>query len=263
MPPGPQDIRLQDIVGDGIWVALYDHYDQYWGPINELSDEYLAAFESCPDVREELSRLSAEPPAGQDFYSDAHCDTVDGLAKRIDDASVAGWLDARPPLESRYALRRAEVVEHIIDTARARFRFLRGGIVIHRITPFETFEWISAAISTGVVGNLGYDILKKGWGATWRAILRGSIRRSSAVADQVDSDEALQYLVKVAVREQCRRLNFPVPDVSAMQIIEWTPSAQTVTAVIRSASPELRATVEIPYSGIEDRGVRVSLFRTA
>jgi hypothetical protein len=233
---------------------LWDLYRIYWDPIDNLADQYLAFLESKPRIIKGLESL-----AGMNRDDDKFFELIDELAS-VEESHVDQWLDAEVQLEDRHQARRNLVVGHI--AIRVSDRFVEKYANLHTAhSAFEAFEWVGVTIAGGVLGNLSYDLLKKGWGTSWRSIIRRLNRRP--VPSGVDPDEALVYLVKIAIREQCRRVQFPVPDVAALNITGWRPGAQSVVADVSSSSPELQAIVEVPYFGLDAHGVRVSVSRAS
>ena len=81
------------------------------------------------------------------------------------------------------------------------------------------------------------------------------------VDPEVHPEEALEYLVKLAIVERCRELGFPVPSMDNLELQAWESGASTRIATVKSTRPDMRAIVEIPVSGIEREGVRVVVSR--
>lgn len=133
---------------------------------------------------------------------------------------------------------------------------LKSGRELHSLD--DIIEWISVAAASGVVGNIAYDVLRQ---SLRSGGVRRIVRRRRHPGREVGQDDALNYLVKLAIREQCRPHGFPIPLFSDLVIRDWNPGAETAIAIVASDHHQIRAVVEIPYRDIEDYGLRVIIHR--
>jgi len=115
--------------------------------------------------------------------------------------------------------------------------------------PPETFQWIVDSIAGGIVGNLSYDILKR---------LMKTARRQLRKTSDRTSDE-LEDIAKIAVREQCARGEFPIPDLDELSTMSWESRRKSLIANLHSRKSQITARVEIPREELDRYGVRVNV----
>lgn len=190
-------------------------------------------------------------------------------------AHVNKWIDDKSDIGSEYLVQRQHVAWQIACRVEPKWRtlFFAVGNVVHKTkcaleghlksgrelhSLDDIIEWISVAAASGVVGNIAYDVLRQ---SLRSGGVRRIVRRRRHPGREVGQDDALNYLVKLAIREQCRRHGFPIPLFSDLVIRDWNPGAETAIAIVASDHHQIRAVVEIPYRDIEDYGLRVIIHR--
>jgi hypothetical protein len=240
------DFSMKDLEED-IQERLWSLYEDYWNPVAEWADGIQRELERDSDL---ISKIQSPDLDYQELVV-----TNFKRLGQIDPQIVDQWLDQYVVLPPKYAARRRLIVTHLSIVVHDSLLKQHGGITTSRYFAAAAFEWVGVAMASGVAGNVAYAVL----GRLWRRGGRILRRNRNEVEDRVSPDQAISYLVKLAVREQCQRHLLPVPVFSDLQIRQWESHAQTAVATIVADTPRMVATVEVPYSDIEQLGVRVTI----
>lgn len=257
----PQDFELEDLeweISDG----LYRRESVFWEPLIEVTSSYVSNFEIRESVEDSLLAVWDESKGNVEAYRDSREEFISRLAGIITETDVSRRIQPQlARLGPRYEFHQDYINKKIVEKAREEFELRREGFRGHIAGRWaaDAAEWIGLAVSSGIAGNLAYDVLKGGWITTRSGRLRNLFRRRREGLREVDPNEALEYLVKIAVRERCRRLDFPVPAIEELTFASWDSGPESVVASVVTISSRISATVEVPYSGMETRGLLVSV----
>jgi hypothetical protein len=116
-------------------------------------------------------------------------------------------------------------------------------------------QWAGAAVSSGVLGNIAYDLLKD-------AIRR--IRRQdqhTGSASRLNAREMVDSLAVAAVRARCAELGWAVPSDRSFAVTSCRDVNSGCLIELRGTDDELRATVLVPWEGLPTKGVEVVVVR--
>lgn len=117
----------------------------------------------------------------------------------------------------------------------------------------EASAWTLDAIGVGIVGGFALEGVKLGW--------RQIRRLRNPPPPEMQGHELRVYIVKMSIIERCEDLAFPVPPIERLVIRGWQSGPESTVATVACENPEMEAFVEVPYTDLEQRGVRVSIQR--
>ncbi len=114
--------------------------------------------------------------------------------------------------------------------------------------------------AAGIVGNASYDLLK----ASMRLALQ---RRKPATRQKAPPPkDLLSAYAVLAVIEQCRRHDLPVPRAADLRVTKWSHDVDSSTAYVRGGGrrhASLFASVDIPHADLGSKGANVTIRHSA
>lgn len=168
-------------------------------------------------------------------------------------------VDAEYPSELDRWVERLEEREWSLSRARARQR--PGELV----SPRRATDFVLLALSSGVIGNVGYDLIK----AAWRAWRRPKVRLPERARDMRDA----VLLAVLATQARCAQVDLPSPALDDLEVLECARRPDHWRVELRRADREgysdggrpwpdgvaLGATVLIPDGPVDGQAIEVTL----
>ena len=124
--------------------------------------------------------------------------------------------------------------------------------------------WLASAISSGIAGNISYDLAKSGWrrlAQTWR---ERHGQDPTLDGRPISSRNALEAIALGAIQEQCRRQELTGIQLEDLELSKTNELADCIRLMITSSrDSSFQAAVDIPYKDLAGRGVQVWIVSSA
>jgi hypothetical protein len=126
----------------------------------------------------------------------------------------------------------------------------KSGHVGQYVSGRDVMTWVGAAIASGIVGNMAWDVVKAAF-----ADLKVKIPKFAALERSLDNNHKL--IAKLAVQARCAEIDRLVPrfeDLKAVAVVNTSDHYD-----LKVTGPNLQATVLIPRGKLEESRLHVTL----